>query len=199
MSVCSDFNELLSGEIKDLSFDLGIRPSSIYIAINLGESNIKDHIINSIAFPNIFKGSFLTVEFDDFPQNKLKMTSGDTTIVVFPKSLFTILNTFIDAILKEVDVTKYLNDASETTGKILEKGDRYLKDVLKTGTQQSIILDFSLKAPLIIIPSDINSLEKPIIIADLGTLSSKNDLANYDGLDFDVYKLMMKPIRISTV
>ncbi|CAG9327203.1 unnamed protein product [Blepharisma stoltei] len=191
--------EMLSGELRDFSVDFGLRPNTLYVFLKFGTLVVNDNVTKSQIFPDIFKGSHLDIQFDQYPVNTLKASGGESLICLHPQSLFSITNVYLGALTKNVDVNKYLSEASEKTGQIIEKGDKYLKDMIKTGTQQSIILDVTLKSPIIIIPTDSNSLEKPFLVIDNGTFTASTSIETLDGLDFDRYNFLIKKVKVCSV
>ena len=182
---------LLDSSLNSLELELGLRSESIYSNLKFESSLVKDNVVQSQAFPNLLKGEYLEVEFDQLPKTRLKMNSGGLELYGNLESILTVAYTYMAAVTEKCDLSRYFEAAQSKTQEYISYGQDYVQEFIKTGTQSSIELDVSLKAPLVFLPLDIDSLDKGMFVLDFGMLKASTQEEILEGNPYDKYVLTL--------
>ena len=193
--------DMMVFEMKDFFVEAGMRPSSLYAKLKISSTLIQEKIINSIYFPNIMEGEYLEIIYDTLPSTSISMQSGGISITGNFESIFHVSGILSEAMqaASEDLTSQYMQTVSSKTAEYMDFGEKYFKDVMKNGIQQSISLDINLKAPLICIPLDIQSMDSGMLIIDLGKLSASSSAVVQNNYNYDKYSFVFREMRACIV
>lgn len=185
--------------VYELKADFGMRPNSVYFGMKVGITEVIDLVVKSEDFPYLFKGGELLFEFDQYPKTSVKMQCERAQVILNSECIFTMLESFQSALGNQVDLSTYVNAVAKTTAEYAASGQKYISEVSLTGIQSSIDLEISMKAPVIYYPFDIHSLDKPMLVLDLGTIHCTNSQERIKKGQYDVYTAQLDQLRCISV
>lgn len=185
--------------MDQLTGSFGMRANTVYVKGKIENIHMIDLIVKSPIFPFILKTGYIDFEFDQAHRNRFKLRTGDSISVLNPDFTMKMIACFDEAIAQKVDLSAYAQIVSKATASYASMGLDYLRDLSKTGIETSLELDILIKAPDIFVPLDINSLDKPMLVLDLGDFKASNVQEVISGLNYDTYLAKLEDMRLISV
>lgn len=197
--IADDEQSLAKLNIERVKSEVGIRVHSIYAKMKVEGSNIADLVVKSPVFPYIVRGGFLSMEYDQMPHTILRMQSGFMRIVMNPECVLRAIGVFQNAFSQHMDYSQIQDVASQKAAQYAEQSQQLVKQLSTTGIQSRIELHIALKAPEIFLPLDLNSLNKPMLVLDMGMLQVTTSEASLYNMEYDRYSARLDPLKLVTV
>jgi hypothetical protein len=193
-----DSKEYLSLEVYNISIKSTLRPYSQTFAFSMTDIWIFNLFSNSLFFPKFLDGKNLMIEYDTFGNKILKVSSAGLSVCLDLSSIFQIISKIQKSFSTDKDWIRYLEEISDTTDRYIQQGSVYLKEAFETGVNSKYILDIDIKAPFIVIPSDVHLKTAPLLLIDFGKLSATTFTKSMSSSDYHVYKFNLDEIHVYT-
>lgn len=191
-------HDYLDLQISTILIKTLIRPYSQKLHFSMSDTILVNLFDQSEIFPKFLDGKQLLIEYDTFGTKYLKILSNGLSVCLDLNSLLHIVTNIKQSFSMDKDWVKYLEGVSDTTERYAMQGSQYLREAIETGVNTRYELEIDIKAPIIVIPTDIHNASAPIIVFDLGKLSASTHSRSLASSDYHVYKFFLDNFKIYT-
>lgn len=186
-------------EVNDMVVKAYQRPTSIEAELRVGETSIIDQVVNSEAFPKLLCASYFRLNVNTYKKTKIVVDSGDFYMVANMPCISKFILSLQKGLLQDIDVGFYQQRAMEKAGEVYSKSQDYIASTIQQGTQSSVDLNLSIKAPVFYIPYDVENLSDSMFVIDTGFIQASSGEEVISGTTYELYNFELTNFQLVTV